>query len=124
MAKLLDRIGAHPASAASQAVRAEIHRRAQERAQEPSVPVKVTVTDLRMGKMTDLKKPDYVIQYQGTRKSYFSRMTGAGPAFGATLADTPRYEDADEARKIIWLMPSVAGIMCAIKPVAPRKAKR
>jgi hypothetical protein len=72
-------------------------------------------------KKTKTAEVEYVIRYDGTSKSYFSQMTGIGPAFGATLAKTPRYPTEDEARNVIRSFPWLAQPMCEIKKVMKRK---
>lgn len=77
--------------------------------------------------MTITQKMEYVIRYDGIKqKSYFKGWTSpaAIPMFGAKLHESPRYSTEDAARTEINKMPTTASLMCEIKPVKARKAKK
>lgn len=62
------------------------------------------------------------IRYDG--RSWFREMTGIGPAFGATLEQTPRYLTKREALEVIRQMTPLASLLCEVVRLGVRKPKR
>lgn len=66
----------------------------------------------------------FVIRWDLEPKSYFRQMTAIGPAFGATLAETPRFDSAREAQAQIDLFPMVAEVGSVVETVRGRVPRR
>ncbi len=65
-------------------------------------------------------EPEYVIRSVGN--GYFRETTKAGPMFGASLKDTPRFV-WESAHLTINAMPSSSSRMCEVVRVKSRKKK-
>lgn len=70
---------------------------------------------------TDVDK--YVICWDLEPKSYFRQMTGIGPAFGASLLETPRFDSEREAQQVIDGFPMVAEVGSVVETVPGRLGK-
>ena len=64
-----------------------------------------------------MSEMQYVIRYDMKPRSYFSRMTGIGPMFGASLRDTPRYDNLADADMILRRFKTVAAAVCEVVAV-------
>lgn len=62
----------------------------------------------------------YVILWNLEPKSYYRQMTAIGPAFGATLAETPRFDTAREAQDVIDGFSMVAEVGSVVETVHGR----
>lgn len=62
----------------------------------------------------------YVIRWNLEPKSYFRQMTSIGPAFGATLAETPRFDTEREAQNVIDGFSMVAEVGSEVETVHGR----
>ena len=62
----------------------------------------------------------FVIRWNLEPKSYFRQMTGIGPAFGVSLAETPRFDSALEAQRVIDRFPMVAEVGSEVETVRGR----
>lgn len=67
---------------------------------------------------------EYVIRWNFKPKSYFHQMTAIGPAFGATLAETPRFSTEREANEMVLRFPTVAMVGAEVERVPARARKR
>jgi hypothetical protein len=61
-----------------------------------------------------------VIRWDLDPKSYFRQMTAIGPAFGATLAETPRFDDARAAQIMVDSFGMVAEVGSVLEVVHGR----
>lgn len=64
----------------------------------------------------------YVIRYDVEPRSYFRQMTAIGPAFGANLAETPRFESVREANHMIDRFGLVAGVYAEVELLPGRES--
>jgi hypothetical protein len=63
----------------------------------------------------------YVIRWDVEPKSYFKQLAVPGlPAFGASLAETPRFASPEEAQQTIDRFPVVAQVGCEVETVRGR----
>ncbi len=62
----------------------------------------------------------FVIRWDLDPKSYYHQMTMIGPAFGATLAETPRFDNARDAQAVIDGFGMVAEVGSAVEMVYGR----
>jgi hypothetical protein len=62
----------------------------------------------------------YVIRWDLDPKSYYRQMTAIGPAFGATLAETPRFGNAHGAQVVIDGFGMVAKVGSVVETVLGR----
>jgi hypothetical protein len=68
------------------------------------------------------RKGEFVIRYTlSDSPSYFRQMTSFGPAFGATLRETPRFSTPLEARDQIQRFNPIAAVGAEIYEVVKRK---
>lgn len=81
------------------------------------------VKALTYGKGYDpFRKGEFVIRYTlSDTPSYFKKMTGIGPAFGATLRETPRFSTPLEASDQIQRFNPIAAVGAEIYEVVKRK---
>lgn len=62
----------------------------------------------------------FVIRWDLEPKSYYRQMTAIGPAFGATLAETPRFDNARDAQAVIDGFGMVAEVGSVVETVHGR----
>ena len=68
--------------------------------------------------LTDEDK--HVIRWDLKPKSYFRQLTAIGPAFGATLAETPRFDSVREAQDMIDRFGIIVEVGCEVETVRGR----
>lgn len=62
----------------------------------------------------------FVIRWDLEPKSYYRQMTAIGPAFGATLTETPRFDNALDAQAVIDRFGMVAEVGSMVETVHGR----
>jgi hypothetical protein len=62
----------------------------------------------------------YVIRWDLAPKSYYRQMTAIGPAFGAALSETPRFDNARDAQAVIDGFGMVAEVGSVVETVHGR----
>lgn len=62
----------------------------------------------------------FVIRWDLEPKSYYRQMTAIGPAFGATLTETPRFDNARDAQNVIDGFGMVAEVGSVVETVHGR----
>jgi len=67
-------------------------------------------------------KKSFVIRLCGKNPSYYKEAGPAGPVFGATKPQTPRFTEI-EAHALIRTFPDEEGVMCDVIPVPPKRGR-